>query len=65
MAGKIPKNECAWLDIRDCNGMRYLITSKIDDRSIYFLYLEQENGFTKLGKSRDPRELERKFVTYV
>lgn len=57
---KCPKGERPWVGYYDTkHDLRYLITSKTNDRSYYFLY-EVANGVLKrLGKSRSPKELEK------
>lgn len=59
MANEISKNELRWVGIFDKKGNRqYTITSN-KDRSLYYIYDKDNN---KLGKSKSPVELERKYV---
>lgn len=55
----IPKNEVVWVEIVANNGNEYYITSKMDDRSWYFLYGVTDDGeVVKLGKNKNPMVLE-------
>lgn len=60
---KFPKGEVRWVGYYNKSGdLLYIMTSKEKDREFYFLYEAQEDGtFKKLGKSRNPTELEKKF----
>ena len=59
---KYPKGETVWVSYRTTkNETRFILTSKSDDRSWYFLYELQGDTFKKLGKSKSPYELEEKF----
>lgn len=59
---KYPKGETVWVSYRTAkNEKRFIITSKDDDRTWYFLYELQGDTFKKLGKSKSPVELEEKF----
>lgn len=60
---KYPKGETRWVGYYDKSGeLLYIMTSKEKDREFYFLYEAQQDGtFKKLGKSRSPAELEKKF----
>lgn len=60
---KYPKGETRWVGYYDKSGeLLYIMTSKEKDREFYFLYEAQQDGtFKKLGKSRNPTELEKKF----
>ena len=58
----IPKGERLWVSYFNGRGeLAFILTSK-EARDFYFLY-EVSEGHTlkKLGKSRSPTELERKF----
>lgn len=54
-----PKNECAWLTEFDCDGVpQYLITSKINNRDVYFLYKVLDGRkLEKISKGKNPKEL--------
>lgn len=60
---KLPKGETLWVSYRGPAGeLLYIMTSKERDREFYFLYEAQEDGaFKRLGKSRNPTDLEAKF----
>lgn len=60
---KYPKNESVWATICDKEGdPAYLITSK-QTRDFYFIYEISGSGDIKrLGKSKNPRELEERYV---
>ncbi len=60
---KYPKGETRWVGYYNKAGeLLYIITSKERDREFYFLYEVQPDGmFKRLGKSRNPTELEKKF----
>lgn len=57
----IPKNERVWVDAIKESGNRYLITSKINDRSTYFAYQVLDGKAVKLGKNSNPKTLEEKY----
>lgn len=62
MSIKYPKGETVWVSYRTTeNEKRFIITSKNDDRTWYFLYELQGDTFKKLGKAKSPYELEEKF----
>lgn len=57
-----PKGEIVWVGHHDKNGnLRYITTSK-PARDFYFLYEFKNGKFVKLGKHRDPRALEDKYI---
>lgn len=60
---KYPKGEIRWVGYHNKAGeLLYIMTSKEKDHEFYFLYEAQPDGtFKKLGKSRNPTELEKKF----
>lgn len=58
MADKINKNEYKWLTATDEVGnLKYIITSGLD-RAYYYIY---DSNYKKLGKGKNPRELEEKY----
>lgn len=62
MSIKYPKGETVWVSYRTTkNETRFILTSKNDDRTWYFLYELQGDTFKKLGKAKSPHELEEKF----
>ena len=53
-----PKGEIPWVSYYDEHGnFKYLLTSKAP-RDFYYLYEVTEGKLTKLGRSRNPKELE-------
>ncbi len=60
---KYPKGEIVWVCYNNRDGeTRFIVTSKGLDRSAYFLYeIQQDGACKKLGKSRSPIDLEKKF----
>lgn len=58
----IPKNEKVWVEFTALNGDIFLTTTKEGDRSCYFLYKIINGVATKLGKAKDPIELEEKYI---
>lgn len=60
---KYPKDETVWCRYNNRSGRTvFFITSKGYDRSAYFLYeVQQDNTCKKLGKSKSPVDLEKKY----
>ena len=58
----IPKTERIWVTINTVDGTTYHITAKENDRAYYFLYKIVDNKAVKLGKSKNPKELEDKYI---
>ena len=59
---KCPKGEVIW--VRFCSGngaTRFLITSKISSRDFYYLYEVVDGKLKKLGRGKNPLELEEKY----
>lgn len=58
----VPKGEIAWMGYCDrSHNLKFLVTSKSNNRDFYFLYEVVDGTLKKLGKSRSPKELEEKF----
>ena len=58
---KYPKGEIVWTGYYDKQGeLRFIVTSK-PLRDNYFLYELVDGVFKKLGRSKNPTELENKF----
>ena len=55
---KIPSNEKLWLTITSESNKTYIVTSN-KDRSTYFLYLVNEDKLEKVGKGKNPPEVEK------
>ena len=59
---KYPKGEKVWVGYYDTQkNLRFIMTSKENNRDFYFLYELVDGQFKKLGKARSPKELEDKF----
>lgn len=59
---KIPKTETKWESIYGSDGdLLYVVTSK-QDRSVYYLYKNEDVDFKKLGKASDPLSLKKKYI---
>ena len=58
---KYPANEKVWETYKTAKTT-YLITSRENDRSVYFLYELQGDKFAKLGKAKTPPECYAKFT---
>ncbi len=59
---KYPKGERGWVSYYDPNGeLLFIMTSKENDRSWYFLYKIEAGKMVKLGKAHTPPELEEKY----
>lgn len=57
-----PKGETVWVGIYNkSNELKFIITSKETSREFYFLYELEDGKFRKLGRSRSPKDLEKKF----
>lgn len=55
----IPKDEKSWMHCKNNNGEEFIITSKENDRSKYFLYQIQENNkLKKISKNKNPSEFD-------
>jgi hypothetical protein len=64
MSIKYPKGEIVWVSYRNSNNkLCYIITSKIL-RDYYYIYELIDSEFKKLGKAKNPTELEKKFIIY-
>lgn len=59
---KYPKGEKVWVGYYDAQkNLRFIMTSKENNRDFYFLYEFVDGQFKKLGKARSQKELEDKF----
>ena len=57
-----PKNERVWTWYFDSSDhLRFIMTTKVSNRDFYFLYQYENDGFKKLGKAKNPVDLEEKF----
>lgn len=57
----IRKNERIWATIKSSNGVFY-ITSKNDSRDMYYIYKEENEKAVKIGKGKNPLDLERRYI---
>lgn len=58
---KYPKNEIVWMHYYDAsNNLRFLLTSKAS-RDYYYLYEASGGQLIKLGRAKNPMQLETKF----
>lgn len=62
MVNGIPKSEKIWVKRITVSGEVYYITSKENDRGVYYLYKMNGDKAVKLGKSKSPTELEQKYI---
>lgn len=58
----IPKSEIVWMEIIGYDNNTYYITSK-PTRELYFIYKMIDDKAQKLGQSKSPISLERKYIT--
>lgn len=59
-----PKGELVWNGYYSRSGeLLFILTSK-ESREYYFLYEYQDGEFKKLGKAKNPPELEERFHVY-
>lgn len=60
-----PKGETVWVQYHAAAGvLKYILTSKTEDRNIYYMYALVNGTFQKLGRGKSPVELERKYVRW-
>lgn len=57
-----PKGENVFVSYFDKDHVLRFITTAKPARDYYFLYELQDEGFIKLGKSKNPLELESKYI---
>ena len=59
---KCPKGEMVWVRYCSSSGdTRFVLTSKTMNRDFYYLYEVIDGKLNKLGRGRNPSELEGKF----
>lgn len=63
MSIKYPKGEIVWCRYCRDGELLFAMTSK-PARDFYYLYKREGDGMKKLGRSKDPRELEKKYKVY-
>lgn len=62
MINGIPRTERIWLTSQTEGGETYYITSKENDRNMYFLYRLDGEKAVKVGKAKSPVDLEAKYI---
>ena len=63
MSIKYPKGETVWVQYIKDGEPVFIMTSKAI-RDCYYLYQRADDGFKKLGRSKDPREMETKYEIF-
>ena len=58
----IPQSEIVWVERISKIGESYYITSKADNRKLYYLYKLDGDKAVKIGKAKSPIELEEKYI---
>ncbi len=58
----IPVTETIWVQTKTTDGTIYYTTAKTNNREYYFLYKMVDGKAVKLGKARNPKDLEEKFL---
>lgn len=58
---KYPKGECGCVRYVNISGQLMFVLTTKNNTDSYFLYEVTENGLVKLGKGKNPYELEEKF----
>ena len=58
-----PKGETIWVQYHTKDGtLKYIMTSKTGDRNMYYAYELDGTGFKKLGRGKNPTDLEEKYI---
>ena len=58
---KYPKGEHVWVGYYNRSGQLLFIVTSKESRDWYYLYKLENGTFKKLGKAREPPELEQKY----
>lgn len=58
----LPKNEIVWEKRITSGGNTYYITTKGNDRSIYYFYELKNGSAVKVGKSKSPLDIKKYIV---
>lgn len=58
----VPKNEKVWVSYLSKGSVKYIIVSKILDRSTYYLYEIKNGKLSKVSKNANPLEFEKLIV---
>lgn len=57
---KLPPSELLWLTENTSGGIFYITSNKT--RDTYYIYKQNQNSVSRLGKGKSPAELESKFI---
>ena len=57
----VPRGETVWVVYKNRYGKAMFVITSKDQRDYYYFYEVSGNSLTKLGKSKNPIELETKF----
>lgn len=60
-----PKGERVWKTHYEDGEIQYVVTTKGNNREVYYLYRVKGNSFEKMGKSPSPIELEEKYAATI
>ena len=63
MVKGIPNSETIWVQTTAADGTIYYTTAKTNNREYYFLYKLVDGKAVKLGKARNPKDLDEKFIS--
>ena len=58
---KLPKGEIVWVEYKNASGKTLFILTSKEARDVYYLYELRGDSYVKLGKAKEPPELEKKF----
>ena len=58
----IPATETIWVQATAADGTIYYTTAKTNNREFYFLYKMVDGKAVKLGKARNPKDLDDKYI---
>lgn len=58
----IPATETIWVQTTAADGTVYYTTAKTNNREFYFLYKMVDGKAVKLGKARNPKDLDQKYI---
>ena len=61
---KYPKGEIVWTGYYNKKDQLLFILTSKPQRDYYYLYEVTDDGFKKLGRSKNPKELEEKFKVH-
>ena len=58
---KLPKGEIVWIEYKNAAGKTIFILTSKEARDVYYLYELVGDAYVKLGKAKEPPELEEKY----